>query len=256
MRWQASVRILLLSAAILGAIALPLAVITSVVLGLCDDADFYHAGQVRDQVASVVGLPQSELDQVNRGIVRFFGDVETLPDALRATGAPPDIFGEREILHMNDVRAVVQAFAKARVAAVAVVAVGALLCLATWRHGGRQAAARALVGSAVVTLTLAVLAGALTVVDFDQLFLTFHQITFHNDFWQLDPRKDHLIQMFPFDFWYDAMLTVAWRVLLVTLIYGGVGLVLARHPGPGTGPIPTGSVPGARRRGSGAKGAP
>jgi integral membrane protein (TIGR01906 family) len=70
--------------------------------------------------------------------------------------------------------------------------------------------------------------GAATFLDFDQLFLTFHETVFHNNYWQLDPATDHLIQMFPFDFWYDAMVTVALRVVLAIAIIGLCGLLLAR----------------------------
>src|SRR5437667_400132 len=70
-----------------------------------------------------------------------------------------------------------------------------------WNRGGRRLAARAFVASAAATLVVGVVVGALTYFAFDSLFLFFHQMTFHNDFWELDPRTDRLIQMFPFGFW-------------------------------------------------------
>jgi integral membrane protein (TIGR01906 family) len=212
--------------AIICAVALPLAVITSVVLDLVWDAGFYHDGQVHYEVQRATGLTQDQMDLVNRAIVRFFGSAESLPDALRATGAPPDVFQQKEVLHMNDVRAVIQAFGTVQIASLTCVALFLVLTIAAWQRGGRWAMSRALIYSAIVTVALGLLFGAATLVDFDTLFLTFHEITFHNDFWQLDPRTDHLIQMFPFGFWYDAMLIVALRVVLVTLVAGGVGVVL------------------------------
>jgi integral membrane protein (TIGR01906 family) len=77
-------------------------------------------------------------------------------------------------------------------------------------------------------MLLGALAVGLTVVGFDTVFITFHQIAFHNDFWQLDPRTDHLVQIFPFEFWYDAMLAVALRVVFITVALGGLGVALGR----------------------------
>lgn len=219
-------KFILTLSAIVCAVALPLLVITSVVLSLVWDAGFYHDGQVRYQVQQVTGLTQGQMDRVNLGIIRFFGDSETLPDALSATGAPPDVFQQKEILHMNDVRGVIQAFSTTQVVTSIYCALFLILAVATWRRGGRSTLSRGLIYSSIVTVILGALFGGATLINFDALFLTFHELTFHNNFWQLDPRTDHLIQMFPFEFWYDAMLVVATRVILVTLFAGVAGVVL------------------------------
>ena len=67
-------------------------------------------------------------------------------------------------------------------------------------------------GAARVGATAAVLVG------FDDLFEQFHLLSFSNDFWLLDPRTDHLIQMFPSGFWFD----VTFAVGAVTLLEGAV----------------------------------
>jgi len=222
------VRHLLTLASLIGAVVLPLAVITAVVTNLVFDSSFYHAGQARYDVQAVTQLSPSTMDRVNQGIVRFFGDSETLPQALSAVGAPPDVFNEREILHMNDVRGLIQGIRVLQFAALAYVLLVAGLAATRWQSGGRAAFSRMLLLSTVVTIGVGIVAAFITYFWFDQLFLLFHEVSFHNDFWQLDPRTDHLIQMFPFEFWYDAMLTVTERVLLVTLIVGGCGYALRR----------------------------
>jgi integral membrane protein (TIGR01906 family) len=222
------IRAFRLVAVTLFAVLLPLAVISSVVLGLVHDVGFYHDGQVRYEVSRSTGLSQDVHDQINAAILRFFDGSESLPDALRANGAPPDVYSEKEILHMNDVRDVIRAFVTLRSVSVGASVAFVLAGLVRWRAGGRQFLADSLVVSAIGTLVLGVVVGFITVVAFDQLFLLFHEVTFHNDFWELDPRTDHLIQMFPFEFWYDAMLLVAARVVLVTIATGAVGFGLGR----------------------------
>ena len=38
---------------------------------------------------------------------------------------------------------------------------------------------------------------------FEAAFTRFHEVLFSNDLWQLDPRTDRLIQMYPEGFWRD-----------------------------------------------------
>ena len=210
------------------AILIPLATISTVVLNLFHDSSYYHAGQVRYQVAPVTGYSQDQLDRVDDGIVRFFGGNESLPTAIGAAGGPADIFSERAVLHMNDVRGVIQAFGSMQQVSLLIVGLLALFALIQWSKAGRIAIARALVYSSLVTVMLGVIAIGLTFVGFDTLFITFHELVFHNDYWQLDPLTDHLVQMFPFEFWFDAMLALALRIVLVTVVLGGLGVALGR----------------------------
>ena len=61
--------------------------------------------------------------------------------------------------------------------------------------------------------------GAVSVlVGFDSLFRKFHVLSFANDFWLLDPRTDHLVQMFPQNFWFDVTLAAG----IATIAEGAV----------------------------------
>lgn len=222
-------RSLLLITSVASGLVLPVAVVCAVIISLVFDASFYHEGQTRYQVWRTTGLSTITMDQVNRGIVRFFGNSESLPAALRQEGAPPDIFSEREILHMVDVRTLIRGIETLGKVALGYTVGFAVLAAAFWRQGGREALARAMILSSMVILVTGGLAATVTYFGFDSLFLWFHQVSFQNDFWQLDPRTDHLIQMFPFGFWFDAMLVVTFRVLLVVIVLGGGGFLLRRR---------------------------
>jgi integral membrane protein (TIGR01906 family) len=228
---RGGVRLVLTVASVLCAIALPLGVITSVVLALMFDAGYFEGGQRRYQVDQTTGFTFEQIGQIDRGIVRFFGTSESLPTALAAVGANPDVFQDKEVLHMNDVRLIVWFMQRVQVVTLAFFAIFVVVSLLTWRQGGLGALTLALIASAVVTVGLGIVVGLLTYFEFDQLFLAFHETVFQNNFWQLDPRTDHLIQLFPFEFWYDAMLTVAIRVVLVVIALGVVGAVLGRVEG-------------------------
>jgi integral membrane protein (TIGR01906 family) len=80
--------------------------------------------------------------------------------------------------------------------------------------------ARMLLQASLFTLGLLALFAVLALVGFDELFLRFHLVAFTNDLWQLNPATDHLIQMFPRDFWFDA-------TMLVAALTAGEAVVLA-----------------------------
>lgn len=222
------VRAILTLSSLVCAIALPLAVITTVVLNLMFDVSFFRAGQERYHVEQTTGMSPDELLRADQGIARFFGSAESLPTALQQSGANPDVFNQREVLHMNDVRAIVQFMMRLDLASFLLVGAAFAVAIGGWTRGGSLALARGFLWSALFTVGLAAVVGLVTYFAFDQLFLTFHELVFHNDYWQLDPRTDHLIQMFPFEFWYDAMLTVALRVVVIIGAIGLCGFFLAR----------------------------
>lgn len=221
-------RSILLAASVICGLILPVAVVCTVVTNLVFDASFYHEGQANYQVWRTTGLSTAALDRVNEGIVRFFGDDEPLPTALGNEGAPPTVFNQREILHMDDVRSLIRGIGAAGRIGLLYVGGFLLVSVAMWQRGGRDALARAMILSSLITLVVGGLTAIITYFGFDSLFLWFHRISFHNDFWQLDPRTDRLIQMFPFGFWFDAMLVVTFRVLLVMIVLGSGGLILRR----------------------------
>lgn len=221
-------RLVLFIASWLGVMVLPIVIVCAILTGLFFDPGFYHAGEAKYQVQQVVGLTPAQLDRVNRGIIRFFAGTETLPQALAASGASPDVFKEKEILHMNDVRGLVRLIGQAEIVGLAFLVGLVGLAAVSWRPAGLAAVTRVLIYGPILTIGLVLLTGLVTYTAFDWFFLTFHELVFSNNFWQLDPRTDHLIQMFPFGFWYDAMLTVVLRVLIVTLALAACGVVLGR----------------------------
>jgi integral membrane protein (TIGR01906 family) len=75
--------------------------------------------------------------------------------------------------------------------------------------------------------------GLWALVDFGQLLLQFHLLSFANEFWQLDPTHDYLIMLFPEGFFYDATLICAGITAGLAIILGGLGggyLILNKKP--------------------------
>ncbi|MBI4199762.1 MAG: DUF1461 domain-containing protein [Chloroflexi bacterium] len=177
----------------------------------------YQDGFARYRVAESTGLSDGELREVARQIRDYFNSREEWLDVrVTRAGFSLHLYNDREVRHMRDVKGLVRALYR--------VQEGALLYLAVFVVAGLFARGRpfaqrlrrlALAGS-TLTAGLVVGVGLVTVVAFGPLFRLFHEVSFRNDLWQLDPATSYLVRMFPFGFWLQA-----------TLVIGGAALVEA-----------------------------
>jgi hypothetical protein len=67
---------------------------------------------------------------------------------------------------------------------------------------------------------------------FDSAWTEFHVVAFSNDLWQLDPTRDHLIQMYPERFWLEVTTLIVTLTLLEGALIGGAtaGYLLLSRP--------------------------
>ena len=70
--------------------------------------------------------------------------------------------------------------------------------------------------------------GVVAVSGFDRAFEQFHLIAFNNDFWKLNPNRDHLIQMFPEAFWENVSLWVGLATRVEVGVLAGVSALYLR----------------------------
>ncbi len=203
--------------------ATPLFIVTASVAWAVNDGGLYRRGFREYQVSAITRITEEELDRVGAEIRRYFNSgAEPLYVTAKVGGIERELFNRREVLHMVDVKRLVRG-----VYIVAAVT-GTFLLLTTVagvtllrrRLAPVLAFAWALGGGA--TLALLLLVGLLALVGFDRLFLLFHQISFRNDLWQLDPRSDFLLMLFPQEFWFYATMRVAATSALGGLLALGI----------------------------------
>lgn len=130
-------------------------------------------------------------------------------------------FHDYEEAHMEDVRGLIRL--DTTVMWIALAAAALLLGAGILLRDSRAFARGILWG---LGLLGAVLAAFLiwALVDFEGLFVTFHQVAFTNDGWLLDPRTDLLIRLMPVNFF----ITLGTRILGWVLITGPVLLGTAK----------------------------
>jgi len=220
-------RLIRVLARILFCIAVPIAILTTFIIAMIYDADYYLRGELRQQVHLTSGLTQSELVEVNRGLVDFFSGREALSSTLERAGASPTVFNQKETIHLEDVRELIFGITTVRLIAGAYSVLFLVGAAMTARARALARVGRWLLVGCLATFVLVAIAGVFSVLDFNTLFLQFHLLSFRNDYWLLDPRTDMLIRMFPFGFWFEAALTLVMQTALTGLILGVVGGGLA-----------------------------
>ncbi len=195
--------------------------LTNVRIAATEDAVYGYAFSTYN-VPAITGLDRAELDRAATEIVAYFTSVEanTLLD-IRVLGPGLDeqpLYTEREVMHMRDVKQLFQFFFRVHEVAFAYI-VAYVAGVYLWsREQSLRRLARQLVTAGIGTAMALGLAAIAMLVGFDRLFVGFHLISFSNDFWQLDPTTDRLVQMFPMGFWFDVSLGVG----VLTVMEGGL----------------------------------
>ena len=209
----------------------PLFLISASVTWAVNDAGLYRRGFEKYQISVYSGITDADLAQVGADLRRYFNSSEEpLRVFVPVYGLERELFNQREVDHMRDVKGLVRG-----VYAVALITGLYLLGFIVagyWRQGrpfSWSLALRSLQGG-LFTLAVVVAIGLFALVGFDTLFLLFHRVSFANDLWQLDPRTDYLLIMFPLGFWFDATMRVALTTLFgaALLASSGGGYLLYR----------------------------
>ena len=199
----------------------------------------YSYGFDQYDIPRRTGIDRAELISAGKQIRDYFNnDEEYLAVEAVVRGVRyPNIYNEREVLHMKDVKALVKGVY--RVSEITGLYLLAIIIggLAIWGRRFMPSAARLIGWGGWSTAALLVVVGLAMTVGFDRLFLAFHLISFTNDLWQLDPRRDYLIAMFPEAFFFTATVLIIISVTTLSACLIVVSWVLRKkvHPGMDTG---------------------
>jgi integral membrane protein (TIGR01906 family) len=184
----------------------------------------YRYGFEKYNVSQTTGLPDSELEDIYTELIVYFNsDAEHINITAVKDGEPFELFNQREIIHLKDVKGLIWLDYWVLLGTLIYVLAYSGACFfwrkrGYWRHLGWG-----LVGGGGITLGLMLALGLGTLLGFDKLFWQFHVISFSNEFWLLDPAKDYLKMLFPQGFFYDTVLFCVGISAGLALILGGVG---------------------------------
>ena len=211
---------------VLLAISLPLFFIALNVRVLTNSQTFYEWGFGANNVERRTGLDDPALASAASQIIEYFGnDKEFLDLRVDFEGREMEMFNEREITHMADVKDVMNVMFNAvwvTGAMVVMVVAGGFFLL------GREflpMLRSGIIWSTIAGLSVAALFGLATLIDFNTTFRLFHEVVFRNDFWKLNPSQSLLLSLFPQGFWFAAtLLLVVITAVQLGIVYGAAWL--------------------------------
>ena len=207
---------------VLLAISLPLFFISLNVRVLTNSQTFYEWGFDANNVERRTGLDDAALTSAASQLIDYFGnDEEFLDLRVDFEGREIELFNQREITHMADVKDVMNVMFNAvwvtGAMVVIVVAVGFYLL----GRGFLPMLRSGIMWSTIAGLTVAALFGLATLIDFNTTFRLFHEVVFRNDFWKLSPSQSLLLRLFPQGFWFAAtLILVVVTAIQLGVVYG------------------------------------
>ncbi len=162
--------------------------------------NFYSRQFQRWNVSWATGMSYEDLDVAMDVLLDYLEDSRDDLDVEAVKfGEKAQVFYEREILHMVDVKVLYQ---RCHTVMYLALAAGVACCVALWficKNKGLFL--NSLVGGYKFRLVAFVLffcfMGGAMLINFDKFWITFHHIFFTNDLWLLDPRYSTMINMLP-----------------------------------------------------------
>lgn len=192
-----------------------------------------HGEQDRAGSAAFLGADLSTVNGYSDQIVHdlLLGGDFVVPVVDKAcfgkTGACGSLLDAREQSHMRDVRGVFQALAGL------VLLGGVALILTGWRSrtsGVRRSAWwRAVSSGGAALAVLMVGVGILSIIAFDAAFQVFHELLFPAGSFSFDPATEHLVQLYPDQFWSDTTLALGALAVALSGLVAWAGRRMARR---------------------------
>ena len=216
---------------------IPVFLVTSNVRWVISAPLLYSYGFDKYGSAEASGIERDELLRVGAAFRDYFNNDEELLE-VRAVrnGVLTSIYNDREIAHMVDVKRLVRGVWDVHVATGGFIAAFLLAGALVYRRRWPRMAAMLAGWGGAVTLGLVAVVGVAVLVGFEGLFLAFHLVSFSNDLWLLDPRRDVLLMMFPQGFFFEATLWIVGATVVeaaLLAVYPAVRLVRRRRAAAG-----------------------
>ena len=210
---------------IISAIILTLSIFLSTVLFTAMDASFYHDEHLKLDTPTYSELTIAQLDEAMDLLLRYIkGEVKSLDCIMQDqfTKERFELFNKKEKTHMVDVKNLYQT-----VLYITTISVFVFVTLSIFLFISRKKVA--FLGFSFyfnrVSLGIAVVVGvilSIAFINFDFFWTNFHHLVFSNDLWLLDPFTDRLITIVHAEVFFDLVMKIALRFIL---LFGGLNLI-------------------------------
>ena len=195
----------------------------------------YLNTQDEAQVTAYIGMDAAQQGEFAAQMAAFM---------VGQTDVQPDVLGEKEQQHMEDVRNLTQAAAGMSKTYMSLAAVMAVVAAWTGAKLKRRVMPKLVGMLSAVTVIMVLVQNIVSQIaggGFADLFVQMHELIFTNDLWLMDPATDIIIRMMPQTLFEQALLngaSHALKLLIVVLVmlaavHGIVESMIRRHTAKG-----------------------
>jgi integral membrane protein (TIGR01906 family) len=210
---------------------LPVLFLTSTIYCEVNALRLYEYGFDKYEISQDTGIDRIQLRNAAQHLIDYFNlRADTAQVSVVRDGEEFNLFNERELIHLEDVRGLIQLDYWVQRGAFLLMVICALALFFGLRAGWRILV-RGLFWGSCIALGLMVFLALWALFGFERFFILFHLVSFSNEFWMLDPARDYLIRLFPEGFFYDATLFGFVAIMLEALLVGGISFVIMRFKG-------------------------
>jgi integral membrane protein (TIGR01906 family) len=204
------------------ACCLPVMFITSTICWEVNEVRLYEYGFDKYEISQATGLDSQQLRTVAEHLIDYFDlRINSVQIEVNKDGTKFNLFNERELIHLEDVRNLIQRDYWVLGVVFLLAVVCALMLFFGFRSGWRTLV-RGLFWGSAITVGLMLILALWAFFGFERFFVLFHLVSFSNQYWMLDPARDYLIRLFPEGFFYDAALLGYGIVIIEGLLVGGI----------------------------------
>lgn len=194
---------------------LPIALILTNVEVISSNLNFFLDKYEEYNIENVTGISQENLMLITEKLLDYLkGKRESIIIFTEVGGKTEQVFEERELLHLKDVR---DLFKKGYVIRDISLLLS-VISLIYFFNKDKNRLKKILVITSSIQLFLVGMLYILIYSDFYKYFTYFHKLLFSNDLWLLNPETDILIQMYPLEFF--SSITYRIFILFVLEILG------------------------------------
>lgn len=209
-------------------ILLPFIIVIATINMIAINENTYMNGYDKYDRTTATGIEREDLQIITENFIEYlFDKKDDMQLTLRVRGKSRDIFNEKELKHMVDVKNLV-GLGKL-VMSIAIVLI-LLIGFYMYYKGHIKQYIQGMIIASTVSLMAIPLGYILLPKDFFSLFNIFHEILFTNDLWILNEKTDILLQLHPLNFFMDIGIKIGVIFVVVNILIITIGgLVLGIH---------------------------
>lgn len=203
--------------------------ITSFEVAMYSDFSYYEREYEKYDVLSDLDMEMKDVMHVTWEMMEYLrGNRDALSVTTTVEGVRQDFFNEQDRFHMEEVQGLFFGGLRIRRGTMLVLAVSLTWLLFLNRKTCLRILCRSyqiVLGMFAVMLTGL---GSWVALDFNAVFVKFHEIFFDNDLWLFDPAEDFMIRMLPEGLFYDFVIRIGGIFVIGLLIFLVLSIVILK----------------------------